>query len=72
MKTDNTAQMRTDQVWLTTNGCNIEEFAALVERTTNKADYPFAVEIAANALVYDRADVLKAAASAGTPATPPL
>ena len=66
MKTDNTAQMRTDQVWLTTNGCNIEEFAALVERTTNKAAYPFAAEIVANTLVYDRADVLKAAASAET------
>ena len=66
MKTDNTAQMRTDQVWLTANGCNIEEFAALVERTTNKADYPFAAEIVANALVYDRADVLRAAASAET------
>ena len=66
MKTDNTAQMRTDQVWLSTSDCNIEEFAALVERSTNKADYPFAAEIAANILVYDRADILKAAESTET------
>lgn len=66
MKTDNTAHLRTDEVWLTTSGCHIDEFAALVERTTRKSDYPLAAEIAANIPVYDRATITKASASAET------
>ncbi|MCR4282950.1 MAG: phytanoyl-CoA dioxygenase family protein, partial [Bauldia sp.] len=66
MKTDNIAEMRSERVWLTADGCSIEEFAALVERTTSRADYPFAAEIAANIPLYDRADLLKAAASPET------
>jgi ectoine hydroxylase-related dioxygenase (phytanoyl-CoA dioxygenase family) len=62
MKTDNLERQRSDRVWLTTDSCNIDEFAALVERTTNKADYPFAASVVENVLVYDRADVLSAAA----------
>ena len=48
MKTDNIARMRSDRMWLTADGCSIEEFAALVERTTSRTDYPFAAEIAAD------------------------
>src|SRR6185312_14284275 len=62
MKTDNLERQRSDRVWLAADSCNIDEFAALIERTTNKADYPFAAGVVENVLVYDRADVLKAAA----------
>lgn len=62
MKTDNIAEVRSDRVWLGTDSCSIEDFAALVERKTAKADYPFAAEIAENVPVYDRADILTAAA----------
>ena len=66
MKSDNIAGMRSERVWLDAASCNIEEFAALVERTTAKADYPFAAEIALNVPIYDRAGILKAAASPDT------
>ena len=63
MKTDNIAGMRSGRVWLAADACRIEDLAALVERSTGKADYPFAAAIAGNMPVYDRADVLKAAAA---------
>ena len=63
MKTDNIAKARSDRVWLTADECHLEDFAALVERTTNPADYPFAAEIVSNVLVYDAAAVRGAAAS---------
>jgi ectoine hydroxylase-related dioxygenase (phytanoyl-CoA dioxygenase family) len=66
MKTDNIAGMRSERVWLDPEACSIEAFAALVERTTAKADYPFAAEIADNVPVYDRADILNAAARPDT------
>ena len=66
MKTDNIAGMRSERVWLDPESCSIEAFAALVERTTAKADYPFAAEIADNVPVYDRADILNAAAKPDT------
>ena len=66
MKTDNIAEIRSDRVWLSPDACNLDDFATLVERTTAKADYPFAAEIAENMPVYDRAEILKAAASPET------
>ena len=35
MKADNLSKLRSDRVWLTKQQCDIEEFRALVERTTN-------------------------------------
>jgi ectoine hydroxylase-related dioxygenase (phytanoyl-CoA dioxygenase family) len=66
MKTDNIVEMRSDRVWLSAEGCSIDDFAALVERTTNKADYPFAADVVSNVLVYERTDILQAAASASS------
>jgi ectoine hydroxylase-related dioxygenase (phytanoyl-CoA dioxygenase family) len=66
MKSDNIAGMRRERVWLDAGSCNLEEFVALVERTTAKADYPFAAEIALNVPIYDRADILRTAASPDT------
>jgi ectoine hydroxylase-related dioxygenase (phytanoyl-CoA dioxygenase family) len=63
MKTDNIAEIRSDRAWLNLDACTIDDFAALVDRTTAKADYPFAAEIAENMPVYDRIDILKAAAA---------
>ena len=60
MKADNLAQIRSDRVWLTKQQCDIEEFRALVERTTSHSDYPFAAEIQKNIPVYHGADVREA------------
>jgi len=45
MKTDNSAKLRSDRVWLTADMCSIDDFAALTQRATNLADYPFATEV---------------------------
>lgn len=60
MKADNLAQLRSDRVWLTREQCDIEEFRALVERTTDPKDYPFAAGVEKNVLVYD-GDAVRAA-----------
>ena len=36
MKTDNIAKARSDRVWLTADECHVEDFAALIERTTKE------------------------------------
>src|SRR5262249_31493544 len=43
------------RVWLSTADCRMDELAALVERRTDPADYPFAVEISRNVPIYDGA-----------------
>lgn len=53
MKADNLGQIRSDRVWLTKAQCDIDEFLALVERTTNLSDYPFAAAVDKNVLIYD-------------------
>ena len=37
MKADNLKKLRADRVWLTTDHCDIGDFAALVQRTTSAA-----------------------------------
>jgi ectoine hydroxylase-related dioxygenase (phytanoyl-CoA dioxygenase family) len=61
VKADNVEQLRADWVWLTRHECDIDEFRALVERTTDKADYPFAAAVEKNVLVYDGDAVREAA-----------
>jgi ectoine hydroxylase-related dioxygenase (phytanoyl-CoA dioxygenase family) len=61
MKTDNSAKLRSDRVWLAADMCSIDDFAALTQRTTNPADYPFASEVQKNVLIYDGALVRAAA-----------
>jgi ectoine hydroxylase-related dioxygenase (phytanoyl-CoA dioxygenase family) len=61
MKADNLQQLRSERVWLTAGHCDIDEFRALVERTTDKADYPFAAAVDQNVLVYDGDAVREAA-----------
>jgi ectoine hydroxylase-related dioxygenase (phytanoyl-CoA dioxygenase family) len=63
MKTDNIGKVRCDRVWLTAEECHLDDFAAIVERTTDLADYPFAREVASNVLVYEGGAVREAAAS---------
>ncbi len=63
MKTDNSAKQRADRVWLTEAACDIEDFRALVERTTLLADYPHAISVEKNVLIYDGRQVLDATAS---------
>jgi ectoine hydroxylase-related dioxygenase (phytanoyl-CoA dioxygenase family) len=62
MKADNPSRMRSDRVWLTKEQCDIEDFRALVERTTDPADYPLASVIEKNIPIYDGDAVRKSAA----------
>ncbi|HEX5566278.1 MAG TPA: phytanoyl-CoA dioxygenase family protein [Streptomyces sp.] len=39
--------------WLTEDDCRLEDFRAVVERTTEPADYPYAEAVEQNVLVYD-------------------
>ncbi len=64
MKDDNARRLRANRIWLTEDGCDLEAFRALVERTVNPADYPFASDVVSNVLVYDGDAVSRAAASA--------
>ena len=66
MKADNALKLRSDRVWLTEEACDLEDFKAIVERSTNRADYPHASEVASNVLIYDSATVRKAAAAPET------
>lgn len=63
MKTNNVSQLRSDRVWLSSDECDLDDFKALVERTTDIAGYPFASEVASNVLVYDGASVRDAAST---------
>lgn len=62
MKADNLAKIRSARVWLTKDQCDIDGFRAIVEQTTNPADYPFAASVEKNVLVYDGDVVRKAVA----------
>lgn len=53
MKADNAPKLRSDRIWLTEEACDLEDFKAIVERSTNRADYPHASEVASNVLIYD-------------------
>ncbi len=61
MTTDSTTMTRPDPVWLDPKDCDINAFAALVGRTTERADYPLAAAIIQNVPVYD-GDTVRAAA----------
>jgi ectoine hydroxylase-related dioxygenase (phytanoyl-CoA dioxygenase family) len=66
MKADNLSAMPSARVWLTKDQCDIEDFRAIVERTTGPADYPFASRIEKNIPIYDGDAVRKAAADPET------
>src|SRR3954454_17535213 len=46
------AAARTTSGWFTPDDCRLEDFRAVVETTTNLADYPHADEVRENVLVY--------------------
>jgi ectoine hydroxylase-related dioxygenase (phytanoyl-CoA dioxygenase family) len=64
MKTDNSAMQRAGRVWLTESACDIEDFRALVERNVALADYPHAMAVEKNVLIYDGKSVLDTASTA--------
>ena len=66
MKDDNAKRLRSDRVWLTEESCDLDAFRALVERTVNRADYPFASDVVSNVLVYDALEARSAARSPET------
>ena len=63
MKDDNARRLRSNRVWLTEDACDLEAFKPFVERTANRADYPYAADLASNVPLYDAEAVRKAAAS---------
>lgn len=63
MKTDNPVTARTDRVWYTEAACDIEDFAALVSQTADVSDYPHAISVDKNVVVYRAADVIAATAT---------
>ena len=45
--------MSSDTTWLSASDCSLEDFQAVVEQTTSLADYPHAVSIDQNVVIYD-------------------
>jgi ectoine hydroxylase-related dioxygenase (phytanoyl-CoA dioxygenase family) len=41
------------RAWLSEQDCDLDAFRALVERTTDSADYPYAASVERNVLIYD-------------------
>jgi ectoine hydroxylase-related dioxygenase (phytanoyl-CoA dioxygenase family) len=63
MKDDNVKQMRSHRVWLTADSCELDEFKGLIERSVDRADYPFASDVVSNVPIYDGDEARSAAAS---------
>ncbi|MEU3985220.1 phytanoyl-CoA dioxygenase family protein [Streptomyces sp. NPDC026672] len=42
-----------DRAWLSERDCDLDAFRALVERTTDLADHPYAASVERNVLIYD-------------------
>src|SRR5271166_2310869 len=60
MKDDNLKRLRHNRVWLTDEACDLDSFGRSVERSADRADYPFAVDVASNVLIYDGLEVRSA------------
>ncbi|MBB4237869.1 phytanoyl-CoA dioxygenase family protein [Rhizobium esperanzae] len=63
MKTDNQQKLRADRVWLSEDGCDLEDFRRLAEKATALADYPTASAVEKNVLIYDSRKVAAAVAT---------
>jgi ectoine hydroxylase-related dioxygenase (phytanoyl-CoA dioxygenase family) len=63
MKDDNIKRLRAERVFLTEDVCDLDAFRALVERSVNPADYPFASGAVSNVLIYEGDAVRAATAS---------
>jgi ectoine hydroxylase-related dioxygenase (phytanoyl-CoA dioxygenase family) len=66
MKDDNAKRLKANRVWLAADSCDLDEFRKLVERSANRADYPFASDVVSNVPVYDGLKTRGAAASPET------
>src|SRR5271168_3894802 len=66
MKDDNAKRMRSNRVWVSEASCDLDAFRRIVERSVNRADYPFASDVVSNVLVYDGLEARSAAASGET------
>ena len=63
MKDDNAKRLRANRVWLSEASCDLDAFRRIVERSVNRADYPFASDVISNVLIYDGLEARSAAAS---------
>ncbi len=66
MKDDNLKRLRHNRVWLTQESCDLDAFRRSVERSADRADYPFARDVVSNVPVYDGLEARSAAASPET------
>lgn len=66
MTSEHLSQTRAERVWLEKSQCDIGAFRALVERTTDLADYPFAAGVEKNVLIYEGRAVREAAGDPGS------
>lgn len=64
MKTDNPQAERNRRVWYTEADCDLDDLKALIDRTTELADYPHAATVEKNILIYRSADVVAACRTA--------
>ena len=53
MTNDNARRLRAGRVYLAGEACDLTDFRALIERTLNPGDYPFAGAVVSNVLIYD-------------------
>ena len=63
MKDDNARRLRANRIWLTADSCDLDAFRQVVERSVNRADYPFAHDVVSNVLIYDGLETRAAGAS---------
>lgn len=63
MKTDNPAAARSNRVWYTEADCDLDDFVAVLGRTTALGDYPHAASVEKNIVVYDSGRVVAACAT---------
>jgi ectoine hydroxylase-related dioxygenase (phytanoyl-CoA dioxygenase family) len=63
MKTDNPSASRSNRVWYTEAACDLDDFAATINRQTILVDYPHAHAVEKNVLIYDSARVTAACAT---------
>ncbi|OWV87078.1 phytanoyl-CoA dioxygenase [Rhizobium sp. N122] len=63
MKSDNPQKLSADRVWLSEDSCDLDDFRSLAEKTTALSDYPTALAVEKNVLIYDSRKVMAAAAT---------
>jgi hypothetical protein len=67
MKTDNLQKLRADRVWLTKDACDLDDFRAEVEKTTDACRLSDRGAVEKNVLIYDSRKVTPRSPSPAAP-----